>query len=902
MVAVAPKGSSTSASNADEECLGELVVLHIISAQLTHSREGWMQKMDPATSVHWASAKEPYHEISRTSTAWNAHMTPHWDHWCVSHPYAGNGGGDSVAFHVIEVDWLVNADERIIGLAEIPVSDLLSGVTLAPEQCAAPGAVYTLPLLHDRYGQTGTFEVQAVLIRPPRNGGPAGPFGEAFTMLSGDMFETPVSAKSVSGGSAPFYSLTLREPMPGQSRHHYIGKDLMRASDEVGFYERLLEHSRDPSSGFASMVPFTFEYRGIFVADVASEGQQPSNAKRQLIVLRNLFDRAEQLRMVDIKIGSRTGQAGWHGKSSFAALRQGFLDHFTNSTHEGFRLEGFEGAPPVVRSHDPLLDVSRATASLVSSAKVSRKARRASYQRMRAVEVFSHLLDVHQEPASLPDAELELRLTPTELAELVCHEFICQLFALAKACRHVEVPQKWLGSSVALGFDAGRLPPRPSCKEDETNIRRTVRVNIFDWGRSELNTVDLHSQLSAHEQRDRKHFWHDYVCGIDRLLWEVACAYRHTFAASHGWKEVSFKVYDFDSISAIDFMAKVRVPLVETPMKTVQMKSSISHRCVCAIKCSAGMTTLTYSITWRALPTGSRLAGVWRVTLLRVNGLHRADMKKGGMMSDPLCIMRVVADDEPRVSMPFGSCVQLKTLDPLFDETFELPVAATDGVLEAVLADAVPAACLPRLLSAGHGAYYISARFEWRSGLDRAAAAAAARASGSGRIASASTPGTAVVSEAESQAAGEVQAPRSEKLQAEWTDETERALACRTSEISARPKWASPSGEAAAVAGREAACLADDKGACIVATSDACGVSLHETAKGTADSLALDLQEFDFQDLSELSPRSKIRSTHDMSLRPSPKIEGGHDLPTCASAEKSCASSIFCDFRGQCTP
>eukprot|EP00434_Breviolum_minutum_P029748 symbB.v1.2.026299.t1/scaffold2616.1/size74813/3 len=54
------------------------------------------------------------------------------------------------------------------------------------------------------------------------------------------------------------------------------------------------------------------------------------------------------------------------------------------------------------------------------------------------------------------------------------------------------VPQKWIGSSVALGFDIGQMPKRG----EEEKFRQKIIVSIFDWGRSELNTIEKNAALS----------------------------------------------------------------------------------------------------------------------------------------------------------------------------------------------------------------------------------------------------------------------------------------------------------------------------------------------------------------------------------------------------------------------
>ncbi|CAK0899930.1 unnamed protein product, partial [Prorocentrum cordatum] len=217
--------------------------------------------------------------------------------------------------------------------------------------------------------------------------------------------------------------------------------------------------------------------------------------------------------MLDIKMGQKTGQAGWQGKSRSAAMRQSIVDGLTNTACEGFRLEGFDKRPPALLSMDPLLDVGSTT-----NEKLRKKAQRVLLQRMAGQEMLMHYLDVHQDLPTPDGKGLESTLGPSELIELVLQRVVVALCDLAMSCRRSPVPQKWIGSSVALGFDCAELPPR--CAGTEDTVRKKALVSIFDWGRSELNTLDRHMQLSEADQKDRSEFWSYYVGGIDRLAWE----------------------------------------------------------------------------------------------------------------------------------------------------------------------------------------------------------------------------------------------------------------------------------------------------------------------------------------------------------------------------------------------
>merc|ERR1712226_1168122 len=111
---------------------------------------------------------------------------------------------------------------------------------------------------------------------------------------------------------------------------------------------------------------------------------------------------------------------------------------------------------------------------------------------MTGAEMITHFLDVHQEPEDPGSEALSGVYSPMEVAEIAQHEICKQMVSLSIACRHVTVPQKWVGSSIALAFDCGQLPSR---RLPEAELRKEVRVHIFDWGRSELNTPEKHADL-----------------------------------------------------------------------------------------------------------------------------------------------------------------------------------------------------------------------------------------------------------------------------------------------------------------------------------------------------------------------------------------------------------------------
>jgi len=353
----------------------------------------------------------------------------------------------------------------------------------------------------------------------------------------------------------------------------------------------------------------------------------------------------------------------------------------TNSSCEGYRLEGFDGRPPSLKSMDPLLDLG-----IAGDKKVVKKATRVMLQRMSGAEMLMHFLDVHQDEEGVPQPEEDLdeNLSRVEVAELSHHEIVHRLAYLAIACRQSPVPQKWIGSSVALGFDSGQPPRRGDASEEE--VRSSAIVQLFDWGRSELNTVEKHLDMSDKDQHDRAQFWKYYVGGIDRLLWEAMRAYRHRFGNADGFSNVTFALFDFDSQTENDFMGTVTVPLEPTPEKTVCLKNHGGAKVTGGLR---GSAMLTYAIEKRELPKGSRLAYTWRVRVVRAENLPRMDMMQGRSTSDPFCTVTAVSDVGD-VRFRQQTSVIVKNLDPEWNEAFDIPVAARRGELEAALAAVSP--------------------------------------------------------------------------------------------------------------------------------------------------------------------------------------------------------------------
>lgn len=626
------------------------VILRIVEAELYKSFDDDCL-MDPFTLVEWVLQDNTKYFVSRTKTHHGGDKHPLWNHMCPSQPQRE---GDRVTFRIEEE----NGDDppTFCGEGQVDVDELMKGCP-----GARPADLSTLPKkevpMINNGEKIGKIVVQAMYDeRDVRQ----------YTEADANVFETPVKRIGVSGGTAPFFKLVQKDG----GGTYWIGKDLSHAMDEVDFYEGIVKlrqqkqvTAKQDTCGIMPLLPFMFEYSGVISVPEAGKEDEPPRA---LLVMRNLFDGCKQLRMLDIKIGEKTACAGWQGKSRMRALKQSMLDGMTNSVQEGFRAEGFDGEPETLISMDPLMDVG---GSEGKSKKTVKKARRLMLQRMPGAEMLRHLIDVHQ----IPRAEGSELLLPSEYGEAVLWEIVRRMVGLSIACRRVDVPQKWLGSSVALGFDAGSLPSRTDSME---KIRERAKVYVFDWGRSELNSLEHHKQLTDADQADRREYWNLYCNSIDRLAWETVRCYRHRFCNVEEWESIELICYDFDSMTDNDFLGRAVLDL--KPMEPTAVTLLTNSNAPVRTGLLGGTTAkLMVSIEpFRELPASSNLRGVWKITVESGEALPNSPA-----CPDPF--VTIIAKSKgggPDLKFKQISCVKQNTREPVWSETFELPIMRKDSV------------------------------------------------------------------------------------------------------------------------------------------------------------------------------------------------------------------------------
>ena len=540
----------------------------------------------------------------------------------------------------------------------------------------------------------------------------------AIQAVDPSWFQSPAEGLSTSGGTAAFYKLKLTEAglkgvnsrkLPSFKNRtidetYWIGKDLSHASDEKDFYLQVLQIrneyqegqtqcSKDLSEGIGLVEAFMFDYLGVL-----STKTTESDEVVHLLVMRNMRNKYQHFRMLDLKIGEKTAQAGWKGKSRMRAMKHHLMDGLSNSAAEGYRLAGFNGTPEIFDSMDPLLDIM-STESLDDSNKSIKdlkeddeasgwktiwgkkidnsshaQAKRFMLNSLNGTGVFRFFYDLHMD-GNPKDNPMEKYL-PVEVAEIVAHELTKQLIELAAACHKVKIPQKWIGSSVAVCFDAGYFPDRNEELDVEQEIRSKVLCKIFDWGRSELLAAKDFEAMTPEQQKDREYFWDLYKKGIDRMSYNATRFYYHQFTKTTLYSDITIRCYDFDSMSADDYIGKVVIPLPdpsdESAMSTLQ--GSKEYKLTSSLAAKAYGSTITCSIVWEDFPESSRLKGAWKVTVEKATNLPPLDGIHLGT-SDPYCMVMGNSTLEDGQHFVQRTCVKTRTLNPEWNETISVPVA-----------------------------------------------------------------------------------------------------------------------------------------------------------------------------------------------------------------------------------
>jgi len=313
-----------------------------------------------------------------------------------------------------------------------------------------------------------------------------------------EQFEEPCIAVAVQGGTAAFFFVRYRpgqEP-EGKEAGHFVGKDLAHASDELQFYETLVD-AKEVDSRFADLAESCMDCPGV-ARLICRNPKDNSMQVRFLLLLENLWNGYDKMRLVDVKMGAETSVANWKGKSRLHAWKNAKIDQRTNSLVEGFRLEGMECPPRALE--DRILAVNENSNSRMRSKIISGKAaKRFLLQRLRAHEFMAAWCDVSA-----------LGVGAEQHSHGAVWSAVEQVGKLLRVCSELPVPQQWIGSSIAMGLEIATMSSEPK-----------VTIKVFDWGRAELVDVNMFKELSAEAKKERWKFWRQYCTAVTRFYWEL---------------------------------------------------------------------------------------------------------------------------------------------------------------------------------------------------------------------------------------------------------------------------------------------------------------------------------------------------------------------------------------------
>jgi hypothetical protein len=337
---------------------------------------------------------------------------------------------------------------------------------------------------------------------------------------SPEEFETPAASLSRSGGTATFftvkkYPVVSQTPETSTNHSALIGKDISRSQDEIIFYSKVKETPQH--SNWTALYPFFIPCQGVLENFPVSTGSSISTTS--LLLLNRLGASFDAARIVDLKIGTRTAVAGWKAKSTLAAWRANRLASLTNSSVQGFRLEGFDHP-------------TESLASVLDAASVIKKNRRFTLQRLTGMDVFTYLLDrpIGPDGAAASWQLCTLTAIVDKLQDLV-------------AAVETLPPQMWIGSSVGIVVDG-----TPSGGKASTEVK------IFDWGRS---TLAIEGET---EFPNAARYWAEYKGGLRKVLIEAAVLLRTRFGGVVSDQQpLVLELWDFDVTSSDDFIGKVEI-------------------------------------------------------------------------------------------------------------------------------------------------------------------------------------------------------------------------------------------------------------------------------------------------------------------------------------------------------
>merc|ERR1712232_627106 len=146
------------------------------------------------------------------------------------------------------------------------------------------------------------------------------------------------------------------------------------------------------------------------------------------------------------------------------------------------------------------------------------------------------------------------------------------------------------------------------------------------------------------------------------------------------WQTLNITLWDYDSMSACDFIGTVTLPLAETPKTTLPLLDQDGNE--------VGEATITLSITRRSYERESRFKDAWRIHLLSAAKLPAMD--RFPVKSDPYALVTALPCKGIVGAFEQRTCVQAGCLHPIWDEVFEVPTVIRPGMLDTALLEMCP--------------------------------------------------------------------------------------------------------------------------------------------------------------------------------------------------------------------
>lgn len=530
-------------------------------------------------------------------------------------------------------------------------------------------------------------------------------------------FEKPAKLINIAGrgGTSGLFRLVQKGGPPPESAGEpnsddvaWVGKEIGDSFPEIVFYEKA---GKCIGKKGWDLLDFTIPYNGVLVDFPCKYEDGTRNVN--LLVLQDFTHGMELPRCIDFKIGHKTAEGDWKGKSQWDAWRQNVIDNMTNTSNEFMRVEGLTNAPGWYLTEEAILLPCGRLLDMIDD-NAEEKLERFRLQQLDARTALAALVDL-TEPSTLlycdeeegvwepgdrtclddcPYSDDEY-LRSSEMAEQVLLSITKNLKTLRANCEKFKVPQKWIGSSIAIAVDLVTV------RRDDWNAAlsleretgeeyggpHTATVHILDWGRSDLSSKE---DLKRVDRADWMHNWETYKMGVLNLLMNASFLYWNNMCVTE-WAKIKISIfdYDFNFGSGKLFVGGFIVDLPATGFWTGERRL-LDKFGNTMVDRERQNSAVKYTISYLRMRDHCRFKGVWRVHLKHAKSIapRTQGIVAGGSHScDPVATVEVLesAESAEAAGIPSGhvrkfigrTSVERNEKNPQWDHRWEIPVART---------------------------------------------------------------------------------------------------------------------------------------------------------------------------------------------------------------------------------